>query len=78
MVYLTDFPCLGYSAKNHSNRRISWSLRSEARDAHEGQYNLKYCLAVTLLDGQMGLKQMTTGGRGNKPSLSGVGIWKII
>ena len=33
--------------------------REEARDAHEGQYNLKYCLAVTLLDGAMGLKQMT-------------------
>jgi 2-methylcitrate dehydratase PrpD len=33
--------------------------RAEARDAHEGQYNLKYCLAVTLLDGRMGLKQMT-------------------
>lgn len=33
--------------------------RSEARDAHEGQYSLKYCLAATLLDGQMGLKQMT-------------------
>ncbi len=38
----------------------SFSLRREqARDAHEGQYNLKYCLAVTLLDGAMGLKQMT-------------------
>jgi len=38
----------------------SFSLRrEEARDAHEGQYNLKYCLAVTLLDGEMGLKQMT-------------------
>jgi 2-methylcitrate dehydratase PrpD len=38
----------------------SFSLRrEEARDAHEAQYSLKYCLAVALLDGQMGLRQMT-------------------
>jgi 2-methylcitrate dehydratase PrpD len=38
----------------------SFSLRrDQARDSHEGQYNLKYCLAVALLDGKMGLKQMT-------------------
>ncbi len=38
----------------------SFSLRrSEAGDAHEGQYSLKYCLAVALLDGAMGLRQMT-------------------
>jgi 2-methylcitrate dehydratase PrpD len=33
--------------------------RDEARDAHEGQYSLKYCLSVALLDGAMGLRQMT-------------------
>ncbi|MGH7887921.1 MAG: MmgE/PrpD family protein, partial [Candidatus Binatia bacterium] len=33
--------------------------RAEAGDAHEGQYSLKYCLSVALLDGQMGLRQMT-------------------
>jgi 2-methylcitrate dehydratase PrpD len=33
--------------------------RSEANDAHEGQYSLTYCLSVALLDGQMGLRQMT-------------------
>ena len=38
----------------------SFSLRrDEARDAHEGQYSLKYCLSVVLLDKQMGLGQMT-------------------
>ncbi|HEY2918689.1 MAG TPA: MmgE/PrpD family protein [Candidatus Binatia bacterium] len=38
----------------------SFSLRrSEARDAHEAQYSLIYCLSVALLDGQMGLRQMT-------------------
>ena len=38
----------------------SFSLRrAEAGDAHEGQYSLKYCLSVALLDGQMGLRQMT-------------------
>jgi aconitate decarboxylase len=38
----------------------SFSLRREqARDAHEAQYNLKYCLSVALLDRQMGLRQMT-------------------
>ncbi|MGH7846673.1 MAG: MmgE/PrpD family protein [Candidatus Binatia bacterium] len=33
--------------------------RDEAADAHEGQYSLKYCLSVALLDGAMGLWQMT-------------------
>ena len=33
--------------------------RDEAGDAHEGQYSLKYCLSVVLLDKAMGLKQMT-------------------
>jgi 2-methylcitrate dehydratase PrpD len=33
--------------------------RNEARDSHEGQYSLQYCLAVALLDGHMGLAQMT-------------------
>jgi 2-methylcitrate dehydratase PrpD len=33
--------------------------RDEARNAHEGQYSLKYCLSVALLDKQMGLRQMT-------------------
>lgn len=38
----------------------SFSLRrSEAADIHEAQYSLKYCLAVALLDGAMGLRQMT-------------------
>ena len=38
----------------------SFSLRrDEARDSHEGQYSLKYCLSVALLDGRMGLEQMT-------------------
>jgi 2-methylcitrate dehydratase PrpD len=38
----------------------SFSLRrDEARDTHEGQYSLKYCLSVALLDGRMGLRQMT-------------------
>ncbi|MBI2986142.1 MAG: MmgE/PrpD family protein [Deltaproteobacteria bacterium] len=38
----------------------SFSLRrDDARDTHEGQYSLKYCLSVALLDGQMGLRQMT-------------------
>ena len=38
----------------------SFSLRrAEAGDAHEGQYSLQYCLSVALLDGQMGLRQMT-------------------
>jgi len=38
----------------------SFSLRrDQARDSHEAQYNLKYCLAVALLDGRMGLAQMT-------------------
>jgi 2-methylcitrate dehydratase PrpD len=38
----------------------SFSLRrNAARDAHEAQYNLNYCLAVALLDGKMGLHQMT-------------------
>jgi 2-methylcitrate dehydratase PrpD len=38
----------------------SFSLRrAEAVDPHEGQYSLQYCLAVALLDGQMGLRQMT-------------------
>jgi 2-methylcitrate dehydratase PrpD len=38
----------------------SFSLRrNEAGDAHEGQYSLIYCLSVALLDGQMGLRQMT-------------------
>jgi 2-methylcitrate dehydratase PrpD len=33
--------------------------RSEARDTHEAQYSLKYCLAVALLDREMGIRQMT-------------------
>jgi 2-methylcitrate dehydratase PrpD len=33
--------------------------RDEAGDTHEGQYSLKYCLSVALLDGRMGLRQMT-------------------
>ena len=33
--------------------------RDKARDAHEAQYNLNYCLAVALLDGKMGLNQIT-------------------
>lgn len=38
----------------------SFSLRrSEASDAHEAQYSLIYCLSVALLDGRMGLRQMT-------------------
>jgi 2-methylcitrate dehydratase PrpD len=38
----------------------SFSLRrSQASDAHEGQYSLLYCLSVALLDGRMGLRQMT-------------------
>lgn len=38
----------------------SFSLRRvDARDTHEGQYSLKYCLSVALLDGAMGLRQMT-------------------
>jgi 2-methylcitrate dehydratase PrpD len=38
----------------------SFSLRrSEASDAHEAQYSLLYCLSVALLDGRMGLQQMT-------------------
>jgi 2-methylcitrate dehydratase PrpD len=38
----------------------SFSLRrSEASDAHEGQYSLAYCLSVALLDGRMSLRQMT-------------------
>jgi 2-methylcitrate dehydratase PrpD len=38
----------------------SFSLRrDEARDSHEAQYSLKYCLAVALLDGRMGLRQIT-------------------
>jgi 2-methylcitrate dehydratase PrpD len=38
----------------------SFSLRrNEARDSHEGQYSLIYCLSVALLDGRMGLRQMT-------------------
>ena len=38
----------------------SFSLRrSEAKDAHEGQYSLLYCLSVALLDRRMGLQQMT-------------------
>jgi 2-methylcitrate dehydratase PrpD len=38
----------------------SFSLRRQgASDAHEGQYSLRYCLSVALLDGQMGLQQMT-------------------
>jgi 2-methylcitrate dehydratase PrpD len=38
----------------------SFSLRrSEASDAHEAQYSLIYCLSVALLDGGMGLRQMT-------------------
>ena len=38
----------------------SFSLRRhQAGDAHEGQYSLAYCLSVALLDGRMGLRQMT-------------------
>ncbi|HWP57944.1 MAG TPA: MmgE/PrpD family protein [Candidatus Acidoferrales bacterium] len=38
----------------------AFSLRREqAGDSHEGQYSLRYCLAVALLDREMGLKQMT-------------------
>jgi 2-methylcitrate dehydratase PrpD len=38
----------------------SFSLRrNQAGDAHEGQYSLIYCLSVALLDGQMGLRQMS-------------------
>ncbi len=38
----------------------SFSLRrNEAGDTHEGQYSLIYCLSVALLDGQMGLRQMS-------------------
>jgi len=38
----------------------SFSLRRDgATDSHEGQYSLKYCLSVALLDGRMGLRQMT-------------------
>lgn len=38
----------------------SFSLRrDQAHDAHEGQYSLRYCLSVALLDQQMGLRQMT-------------------
>jgi 2-methylcitrate dehydratase PrpD len=38
----------------------SFSLRrDEARDSHEAQYSLKYCLSVALLDGRMGLQQIT-------------------
>jgi 2-methylcitrate dehydratase PrpD len=38
----------------------SFSLRrQQAGDAHEGQYSLAYCLSVALLDGRMGLRQMT-------------------
>jgi 2-methylcitrate dehydratase PrpD len=38
----------------------SFSLRrNEAGDTHEGQYSLRYCLSVALLDGRMGLRQMT-------------------
>ncbi len=38
----------------------SFSLRrDEARDAHEAQYNLNYCLTVALLDRKMGLHQIT-------------------
>ena len=38
----------------------SFSLRrDQAGDAHEGQYSLAYCLSVALLDGRMGLQQMT-------------------
>jgi len=38
----------------------SFSLRrNEAKDSHEGQYSLIYCLSVALLDGRMGLRQMT-------------------
>ena len=38
----------------------SFSLRrSEAKDAHEGQYSLLYCLSVALLDRRMGVQQMT-------------------
>lgn len=38
----------------------SFSLRRQgASDAHEGQYSLLYCLSVALLDGRMGLQQMT-------------------
>jgi 2-methylcitrate dehydratase PrpD len=38
----------------------SFSLRRDkAGDTHEAQYSLKYCLCVALLDGQMGLRQMT-------------------
>ena len=33
--------------------------RHEALDAQAGQYSLEYCLAVALLDGKMGLDQMT-------------------
>jgi 2-methylcitrate dehydratase PrpD len=38
----------------------SFSLRrNEAHDSHEAQYSLRYCLAVALLDGRMGLRQVT-------------------
>jgi 2-methylcitrate dehydratase len=38
----------------------SFSLRRQgASDAHEGQYSLLYCLSVALLDGRVGLQQMT-------------------
>ena len=38
----------------------SFSLRrSEAKDVHEGQYSLLYCLSVALLDRRMGVQQMT-------------------
>jgi 2-methylcitrate dehydratase PrpD len=37
----------------------SFSLRrDEARDSHEGQYSLKYCLSVALLDRRMELAQI--------------------
>jgi len=38
----------------------SFSLRRhQAGDTHEAQYSLIYCLSVALLDGRMGLRQMT-------------------
>ena len=37
-----------------------FSLRKhEPRDAQEGQYSLEYCLSVALLDGKVGVDQMT-------------------
>jgi 2-methylcitrate dehydratase PrpD len=54
-----------YSVQAHQVDAIECDLhtfslrREEARDSHEGQYSLRYCLAVALLDGRMGLAQMT-------------------